>query len=177
MKNVLIIAAAAAGLFASPLAAYPAGTPFLIVPLDMNPDNVEFTVPGLSVPILKVWSNPWGMGGKCGDSCLGFEGKALPGGFTNFPSMRLSDTPFVGGFLITKIVWTCGKDADGVGKPCPDQKPVDIYVQDDTGKVFTYTPSANSPYFAVPEPQTWALSIAGLGLVGLTLRRWRAATA
>lgn len=144
--------------------------PFVLVPQDLRPDNFELTIPGMSIPVPKVNSTPWGLGGKCGDDCLRFAGPAMGqgGGLLSFPNLRLSTAGAPGSFAVTSAVWTCGVDDDGNGKPCSG--PVDIYLTDGGNDPIKYTPWVNSPLYlavAVPEPAVWALWLAGLGLVAL----------
>jgi hypothetical protein len=146
--------------------------PFVIVPFGLHPDNLELSGTGMPPGWpLKVDTDPWGKGFGCGIGCAGFQGAALePGDGLSLTNIKISDISNPDAVRVTKIVWTCGKDANGAGIPCSE--PVPIWDDGPTGPV-KYKPSDDTPVFLalLPEPASWALMLSGFGLVGTAMRR------
>jgi hypothetical protein len=171
VKNLLFALVMFLGGHTAAVAIAPA--PYLIVPPGLNPTNAELTVPGMPLNWPQgVLTKQWGKGGKCGIDCAGFEGAALaPGSFLDFTNLRFADPADPKAVKITQIVWTCGKNPDDSGIVCSG--PQSIYDPKTPDDPIEHMPTPGSPVYvvAVTEPASWALLIAGFGMVGGALRQ------
>lgn len=162
VKYTVFSAVAGALLLAAPAQAQNGGLPYVIAPAGATDFHIQTRGPIMDLCFLIVpcdrviEAGPWGPQ-KDTNVPLGdpdgylntWEGSALTAGdkltFSNLPLNLFGDPDMAGNNLILASWWT---------NPNGPMTPTDGTIT----------------FYAVPEPTTWAMLIAGFGLVGLRLR-------